>query len=280
MIASAIRGPFASELTRAGLPSSPNVLLVDCDEPLVHRFSGHLGDIYHLRSARSERQLWRTLEDHAVDLIIINLNPNCARDSLQTCSSLKSSVLFAHLPVILLIPEQDPDWIIPVLDAGADAWIEHPLHRDYLRARIRNIFANRSRTKKYFEHTSAFTANTTSALSAGELFIRRLNSVISENLADQQFNVDRLACLMNMSRPTLYRKVKTISEGTPNELINSVRLEKAAELLTTGTTRVLAIVKMVGFNSRSNFGKAFTKHFGVTPKEYRQLTAGAIGALK
>jgi len=102
-------------------------------------------------------------------------------------------------------------------------------------------------------------------------FLSRLNSLIVEHLSDPDLNVDGLARLMNISLPTLYRKIKSVSDNTPNELVNVARLNKAGELLAFGGYKVFQIVKMVGFHSRSNFGKAFVKQYGLTPKEYQQM---------
>lgn len=52
---------------------------------------------------------------------------------------------------------------------------------------------------------------------------------------------------MNMSRSTLYRKIKDISNLSPNELINIVRLKKAAELLLNEDYKMYEIAEMVGY---------------------------------
>jgi AraC-like DNA-binding protein len=83
-------------------------------------------------------------------------------------------------------------------------------------------------------------------------------------------NVDLLAKLMHMSRPTLYRKMKTITDRTPNELINEARLKRAAELLAGGEYRVFEVARMVGYTTQSSFGKSFLKQFKVTPATYQR----------
>jgi two-component system cell cycle response regulator len=99
-------------------------------------------------------------------------------------------------------------------------------------------------------------------------FLDRLNSSIIEHLSDPCLRVDVLARQMNITLPTLYRKIKSVSNSTPNEMINAVRLNKPAELLPLAATRFFKIFKMVGFHSRSNFGEAFEKQSGLTTKEY------------
>lgn len=71
-----------------------------------------------------------------------------------------------------------------------------------------------------------------------------------------------------MSRTTLYRKIKAISNLTPNELINIARLKKAAELLMDGSYKIYEVAHMVGYNSQTSFGRNFLKQFGMTPTEY------------
>jgi AraC-like DNA-binding protein len=108
--------------------------------------------------------------------------------------------------------------------------------------------------------------------SNGEMgFMKKLNDLIAGHLHNRSLNVDMLASLVNMSRPTLYRKIKNITDLTPNELINLARLRRAAELLGSGNYKVYEIAGMVGFHSQSSFGKAFIKQFKVTPTQYLRM---------
>jgi len=74
-----------------------------------------------------------------------------------------------------------------------------------------------------------------------------------------------------MSRPTLYRKIKSISNLTPNELINITRLKRAAELLAEGDMKIYEIADTVGFSSQTNFGRSFVKQFGMSPSFYQNM---------
>jgi AraC-like DNA-binding protein len=102
-------------------------------------------------------------------------------------------------------------------------------------------------------------------------FIKTLHDFLLENMQNSSLNVGHLAKALYMSRPTLYRKIKAITDLTPNELINRARLKQAADLLESGDYKVFEIAQMVGFNSQSSFGKAFIKHFLVTPTEYQLM---------
>jgi len=91
---------------------------------------------------------------------------------------------------------------------------------------------------------------------------------ICKNLEDTDMDVEKLARAMNMSRITLYRKIKAISVLTPLEVITITRLKKAAELLAEGNYKMYEIADRVGFSSQSNFTRSFQKQFGITPSEY------------
>ena len=111
-------------------------------------------------------------------------------------------------------------------------------------------------------------------------FIKRLQACISDNIQNKVLNVDLLASTMNMSRPTLYRKIKNITNQTPNELIGLTRLKQAALLLTSSNYKVFEVAELVGFNSSSSFCKAFLKQFKVTPVAWQRINnCGTPGAI-
>jgi AraC-like DNA-binding protein len=93
-------------------------------------------------------------------------------------------------------------------------------------------------------------------------------AVVETNISDPQFNVEKLAMDMNMSRTNLHRKIKSITGFPPSELIRSIRLRKAARLIVNKVDSVTQIALLVGFDDYSHFSKAFKKHFGVAPTGY------------
>ena len=98
--------------------------------------------------------------------------------------------------------------------------------------------------------------------------LRQMNEIIEENIDNPDFNVQMLAERLNISRSGLFAKVKAITDITPNEMIQIVRLRKAARLLKTKQYRVSEVAYQVGFNNPSYFSKCFQKQFGVKPGEY------------
>ena len=64
--------------------------------------------------------------------------------------------------------------------------------------------------------------------SMDDKFLTRMNEIIEENFSNPELSVDFLAEKLCISRSGLFAKIKTLANITPNELIQVVRLKKAA----------------------------------------------------
>ena len=156
------------------------------------------------------------------------------------------------------------------LELGADAYIEKPFSKEHLFAQIGSLLSNRNMVREYFASSPLVHIKSMAHSKADERFLETLNETISKRIEDTEMDVEKLAGMMNMSRVTLYRKIKAISNLTPLELINIIRLKKAAELLAEGEYKIYEIAAIVGYNSQSNFARTFLKQFNMTPTEYMQ----------
>ena len=108
--------------------------------------------------------------------------------------------------------------------------------------------------------------------SADNEFLTKINQIIQDNFANPDLNVDFLAEKLNISRSGLFAKIKTLADITPNEMIQIVRLKRAAQLLRNGEYLVSEVAYMVGFSNPSYFSKCFYKQFGIRPTEIKTAT--------
>jgi len=265
--------PFSRTGSKQLSLTKSNILLAGGNKAELLKIASYLGGNYNFFIARNAGGAFKIINAHAVHLVISGKTLD-GMDGSQFCLSLKSSQQHFHIPVILVSERATFQSKLNSLEAGADAFLESSAPREMFVAQVNNILANRSRIRNYFANTLFAHVDNNDHPNGIENFVQNLHQCISENMADTLFCVDCLAKNMNMSRPTLYRKVQFVLKMTPNELINDARLKKAAELLSTSNYQVCEIVKLVGFNSRSNFGKAFIKKFNITPTAYQQLKKG------
>lgn len=94
------------------------------------------------------------------------------------------------------------------------------------------------------------------------------NTIIQQNLFTN-LSLDELAFLCNMSLATFKRKFSEHYRQPPAKYILSQKLERAAQLLHLPGKSVSDIAFECGFESVSGFDKAFKKHTGKNPSEFR-----------
>jgi two-component system cell cycle response regulator len=245
----------------------PTLLLVDDNEDILSFLGEELSEKYAILKAHDGQEALRLLKQEAVHLVVSDvMMPEM--DGFDLCRTIKSSFEFCHIPVILLTARNTLQSKIEGLELGADAYVDKPFSTEFLQAQIASLLVNRSKLKEYFAHSPLVHIKTIAYSRADEVFLDQLTEIIHNNLEDADLDIDKLARFMNMSRPTLYRKIKSISDLTPNELVTLTRLKKAAELLRQGGYKIYEVAEMVGYHSQTNFGRSFLKQFGMTPSEY------------
>jgi len=102
-------------------------------------------------------------------------------------------------------------------------------------------------------------------------FLEDILQCIDDNLDNEQFGVEALCKNMGISDRQLQRKLKAIANKTPNQLISSVRLHRAKELLLENKCNISEVAYQSGFSNPSYFSKSFKREFGITPSSFVQI---------
>ena len=247
----------------------PIVLLVDDNEEILDFIGDDLGDKYVILTARNGTEALAILQQKIVHLVVSDVMMP-GMDGFELCEHIKSGIEFSHIPVVLLTAKNTLQSKIKGLELGADVYVEKPFSPEYLQVQIASLIKNRNKIKAYFASSPLIHIKTMAYSKSDEHFLEKLQNLINEQLDNPELDVEHLADHMNMSRPTLYRKIKSISNLSPNELINIARLKKAAELLNDGDLKIYEISEQVGYSSQTHFGRNFSKQFGMSPSEYIQ----------
>ena len=245
----------------------PLLLLVDDNEEILNFLERTLNKKYAILKAESAIQALELLEKEVVQLMICDvMMPEM--DGFELCRRIKSTPEQAHLPIIILTAKNTIQAKIEGLELGADAYIEKPFSKEHLQAQIASLLHNRNMIREFFASSPLVHVKSMAHSKTDEKFLETLSDSIIENIEDVHLDVEKLAKKMNMSRITLYRKLKLISTLTPIEVINMTRLKRAAELLAEGDWKIYEIAEKTGFSSQSNFARNFQRHFEITPTEY------------
>jgi AraC-like DNA-binding protein len=108
-----------------------------------------------------------------------------------------------------------------------------------------------------------------SDLSIDDRFLVKAKAVVENHISDSGFGVAKFAEEMHVSRTQLFRRVKAITGLSPSDFVNTMRLERASQLILAKADTVTQICYLVGFNEPSYFAKRFRKQFGVVPSKYQ-----------
>lgn len=94
--------------------------------------------------------------------------------------------------------------------------------------------------------------------------------IIDKHIGDSDFGLAQLLEEMNVSKTTLYRQLKTETDMSPSDLIRSVRMKRACEMLLSRRMNVSEVAYATGFSTPKYFTRCFKDTFGQTPTEYIQ----------
>mgnify|MGYP002292008563 FL=1 len=187
-------------------------------------------------------------------------------DGLECCRKLKTELQTSHIPVMLLTACSLDEQRIQGFECGADSYISKPFNSKLLLVRLRNLMDNHKRLKQFFGDKTTLSKESVSDVDKG--FVDRFRELIEENLADSELSVEDLGSKMGLSRVQLYRKIKALTNYSPNELVRITRLKKAASLLASSEKTISEITYEVGFTSPSYFTKCYKEYFGESPTDF------------
>ena len=187
-------------------------------------------------------------------------------DGLECCRKLKTELQTSHIPVMLLTACSLDEQRIQGFECGADSYISKPFNSKLLLVRLRNLMDNHKRLKQFFGDKTTLSKESVSDVDKG--FVDRFRELIEENLAESELSVEDLGGKMGLSRVQLYRKIKALTNYSPNELVRIARLKKAASLLASSEKTISEITYEVGFTSPSYFTKCYKEYFGESPTDF------------
>jgi len=243
------------------------LLLVDDNEDILEFLSEVFGENYQLHLARNGKDALNILDKHLIDLLISDIMmPGI--DGFELCETIKSKVEYCHIPVILLTSKNSFKAKISGLEVGADAYVQKPFSPKFLQLQVANLLGNRLKIRDHFASSPFEDVRVMAQSKTDELFLKKLDDYIRKNIKDSNLDIDQLAEHMNMSRPTFYRKIKSLSSLSPKDLIDITRVKRATELIAQNEYTLFEITKLAGYSSQTAFGKSFQKHFNLSPMEY------------
>ncbi|MDB9065390.1 substrate-binding domain-containing protein [Parabacteroides distasonis] len=248
------------------------ILITEDDDEVCGFLERELSLHFKIRTAANGKDALRVLEEEEISLVVSDvMMPEM--NGFELCRTIKSQLLFSHIPVILLTALTDERQRIFGITGGADDYIQKPFHTDYVKIKIIHLLQERQKLRERLleklRDNKLLLSEPEKVESIDDAFLRKFAEQIEAVYADPEYNVEKLSETLGLSRGHLHRKIKELTGTAPVEFLRTYRLNKATQLLRQNAYTVSEVAYRTGFSSPAYFSKCFKAVYGVTPTEYQ-----------
>ncbi|RZJ70609.1 hybrid sensor histidine kinase/response regulator transcription factor [Flavobacterium sp.] len=253
------------------LENDKQTILIVEDEKEIHAFLHDLlSSKYNITTAYNGAEALEIVGSAIPDLIISDVMMPIM-DGVELCRKIKTDLRTCHIPFIMLTAKDQVVHRIEGLESGANSYIPKPFYPEHLLVRIHKLLEEKSLILRHFTEDLIVDASPSDApvTSREKDFIRTLIELIRKNIDSENLQSGFIERELGISASQLFRKTKDLFGLTPTDLIRSMRLKFAAELLRKNVLTVSEVCYKSGFNNRSYFYREFNKVYKMTPKNYQ-----------
>jgi signal transduction histidine kinase/ligand-binding sensor domain-containing protein/DNA-binding response OmpR family regulator len=248
--------------------SHPLILIVEDNPDMIEFIKINLKEKYHLLIAENGEEAFQKAVSFSPEIIISDIMMP-VMDGLALCKKIRENSKTAHIGIILLTAKSLTTQKIEGIRMGADVYITKPFEVELLDASIDHLLKRKQELSDYFKSeliTQPGPSKTNE--NQDDKFIGKVMNIIEGNIANPALSVEMLSDEIGMSSTHLYRKLKSLTHLSGNEIIKKYRLKKASLLLKNKEGNITEVMYEVGFSNLSYFSKCFKAEFGLTPKDY------------
>jgi signal transduction histidine kinase/ligand-binding sensor domain-containing protein/DNA-binding response OmpR family regulator len=241
------------------------ILLVEDNDDFRFYLKENLKTYYNIIEAVDGRAGWQaTLSAHP-DLVVSDINMP-VMDGLELCKKIMEDNRTRQIPVILLTAMTGEEEQLRGLETGASDYMVKPFNFEIMLSRINNILVRKIPVKHIIGKPEV--ADSSHVPTPDEIFMQKALDIVEKNLSNTSFSVEELSRELCMNRVSVYRRVFSLTGLTPIEFIRTIRLQRAAQLLSKTGMNVTEVAYEVGFNNPKYFTKYFKMAYHMLPSAY------------
>lgn len=249
--------------------NKPLILIVDDNPEIADFISRTLARKYRYEVAHNGKMGLETAISSNPDLIVADIMMP-VMDGLEMSRRIRKNTPTSTIPIILLTAKDDRNTELESINLNVDAFIAKPFDPELLLSRIDQLLSTKQQIEEKLRIEVLTEPKTIEATSPDEKFLSEMIRIIEEKIADPDLNVNALSTISGIGSKQIYRKLKQLTGLSPVEYIRSVRLKKAAMLLSQDKFTIAEVMYMVGFSNHSYFSKCFQNEFGKTPRQFKE----------
>ena len=173
-----------------------------------------------------------------------------------------------YIPLVYIYDTIESGFQDELMDLGIETFIQLPASSRFILKNISTQLQNLKRFNKEYKTFELLNADPHDFSSPSEKLVKEGVSVIREQLSNGNFKVETLCESLGVSKIKCYRAFKEVLNTSPSDVLISLRLEKAQQLLSKNKMNVSEVSFACGFNDPKYFSKMFKKHTGHSPKNF------------
>ncbi|MCX6237385.1 MAG: response regulator [Bacteroidia bacterium] len=243
------------------------ILVVEDNKEMLRFLKNILSELYHIITASDGNEGLTKVKEFHPDLVLTDVMMP-VMNGTEFCHILKTDLDTSHIPVLMLTALSSVENQMQGFETGADDYIVKPFDDRLLTLRIRNLLESRRILRDKFTNSQGEWREAMQTLKPDRELLEKATTILENHLTDMLFTVDTLASALGLSRSTLHRKLKALTNQSATEFMKFVRINKSIKLIESGMTNIDEICFKVGFNSHSYYSMCFKKQLGQTPSEY------------
>lgn len=243
------------------------ILIAEDNKELRIYISTLLMGAYNVLTAENGKVAWEMIQRELPDLILSDIvMPEM--DGTALCRQVKQNIHTCHIPFIMITALTAESCQKDALSVGADDYLTKPFNSDILQSKISNMLHSRTLISRQVKTLHALKPEEMSSADKDSEFMLHLIEIVKANLSNADLKIDDLGKELGMSHTPFYKKIKQLTNQTPNDFLKSIRLEQAKKLLTDSDLNISEIAYLTGFNSPKYFRECFKKQYGESPTDY------------
>ncbi|MRG48417.1 response regulator [Chitinophaga sp. SYP-B3965] len=249
------------------LRKNQRILIVEDNDDFRFYLKDNLKEWYDILEATDGADGWQKILSALPDLVVSDVNMPLM-DGVDLCKKIGGDARTRHIPVILLTAMDTEETQLKGLESGAVDYMVKPFNFEIMLSRVRNILARQVPVQLVIPQPNMQNANT---MTADDKFMQRVLEIVEKHLSEASFSVEMLSRQLCMNRVSVYRRIFSLTGHSPIEFIRTVRLQRAAQLLTQTEMNITEVAYEVGFNNPKYFARYFKMAYNMLPSAYASV---------
>ncbi|MCI4670054.1 MAG: helix-turn-helix domain-containing protein [Bacteroidia bacterium] len=249
--------------------NKPRGILVANDEYILEPLYNHLKESYKNFFAQNTQKAFEIIERYPAEIsFIICAGQVPFENELEFIKRVKANPSTKNLPLLVVSDEVRCSLKMKAMQFKLSAYITEPFCFKELSQILQkelDLHSDFNSAQYYCNSAKSKCLSTPADLE----WLEELEEEILKEMGNRHFNLSELAYRMAVSERQLFRKVKELTQKTPNKYLRDLRIYAAKRLLESYTYGTVAEISYaVGFQDPHYFSKIYYGTFKKWPSEY------------